>query len=138
MAEFFHSKFILITETNMSKIISQKRFISNALDAHNKYRKLHGADPLEHSPDLSDSAQDWAEHLASNNILKYKNSKYNDEFLGENILRAYTAYIDGDEVSDMWYKEEANYKYDGTFQKIVDILLRWSGKILERLVSVLQ
>jgi uncharacterized protein YkwD len=71
----------------MSKVITQNRFISEALEAHNHYRKLHNSPPLEHDQVLSDLACEWAEYLAANDKLAYKNAIYKDEAIGENIMR---------------------------------------------------
>ena len=71
----------------MGRIISQKRFINEALESHNKVRSLHGLDSLEHDQNLSNLAVEWAEHLALNDRLEYKNTKYNNEQLGENVFR---------------------------------------------------
>ena len=79
----------------MSKVISPKRFINDALEAHNHYRKLHNVQPLQHDPSLSDLAQDWVEHLASNNTLQYRDGEYKNQPVGENILRAHSRYLTG-------------------------------------------
>lgn len=71
----------------MEKAVSQDRFIKEALQAHNNYRRLHSVDDLEHDSRLSSLAQQWAEHLANIGTLKYKNSTYKDEEVGENIVR---------------------------------------------------
>ena len=99
----------------MSKIISQKRFINEALEAHNKVRGLHNVPPLEHDPILSDMAADWVEHLAANQALQYRDGDYKNEPVGENILRAKSAYMTGSEVTDFWYNEEKSYNYSGKF-----------------------
>ena len=79
----------------MGRVISQRRFQEEALEAHNKYRKAHGVQPVQHDPKLSELAVEWAEHLASRNLFKYKNDKYDNEPLGESILRAKALYIGG-------------------------------------------
>jgi uncharacterized protein YkwD len=88
----------------MGRIISQKRFINEALEAHNKLRNLHGLSPLENDPELSNIAAEWAEHLALNDKLEYKNSKYKNQLLGENILKADTSYLSGKDITNLWYK----------------------------------
>ena len=71
----------------MPNIINQERFIKESLDAHNLYRKQHGVQNVEHDSRLSELALDWAENLAKSGSLKYKNFTYQDQPLGENILR---------------------------------------------------
>jgi len=95
--------------------ISQKRFIKEALDAHNKYRKVHGVSELEHDTKLSDLAMDWAEHLANRNTLEYTNSQYENAPLGENVVKANKFYLNGDLISKIWYDENSKYHYDGAF-----------------------
>ena len=71
----------------MSTIITQNRFINEALETHNKYRYFHGSPKLDLDPKLNELALDWAEHLANNDTLKYRNGDYLDEPVGENVLR---------------------------------------------------
>ena len=104
----------------MPNIVSQDRFIKEALNAHNTYRGLHGVAPVEHEPRLSSLAQEWAEQLAQNGSLSYRNTTYQKHELGENILRfnlrnAGVYYVSGKDITDEWYNEESNYKYNGSF-----------------------
>ncbi len=71
----------------MPKIVNQERFIKECLEAHNTYRSQHCVPNLEVDPRLSELALEWAENLAQNGNLIYKNTFYNDQHLGENILR---------------------------------------------------
>ena len=71
----------------MPKLVKQERFISEALEAHNKYRKQHCVGELTIDPRLNELALEWAENLATIGSLKYKNATYCDENLGENILK---------------------------------------------------
>ncbi|XP_063723917.1 Golgi-associated plant pathogenesis-related protein 1-like [Symsagittifera roscoffensis] len=55
-------------------------------------------------------AQQWAQHLASNNEFQHSNNK---EY-GENIASHWDSsgkQMSGREVADMWYKECSNYDY---------------------------
>lgn len=101
----------------MSKVISQKRFNTEALDAHNKYRKLHFVPEVQLSDELTEKALQWAERLAENGALKYKNPTFKNDLVGENILRAKAYYLSGDECTNEWYKEEADYTYNGFFKQ---------------------
>ena len=40
-----------------------EEFFDECLREHNKYRKLHGVEPLRHSIALDKTAQEWAEAL---------------------------------------------------------------------------
>ena len=57
---------------------------SGALNAHNKYRKLHGAPPLKWSGKLQNSAQKWANQLARAQQLQHDNQQAE----GENLAYA--------------------------------------------------
>lgn len=104
----------------MPNIVTQDRFIKEALAAHNEYRRLHNVPELEHEARLSELALEWAENLASNGALSYRNISYKNKEVGENIIRfdlnkTSIHYINGKEATDEWYKQEADYKYDGKF-----------------------
>jgi hypothetical protein len=79
----------------MPQAITQKRFVSEALEAHNACRKRHNAPPLQHDPELSSLAREWAEHLAETGQLVYRNVHHKKIALGENILRASGFYLSG-------------------------------------------
>ncbi len=79
----------------MSRAITQTRFINEALEAHNRYRKLHGCPALELDDKLSQMAAEWAEKLAVKDRLEYRDTEYKKEPLGENILRASCVYFSG-------------------------------------------
>lgn len=102
----------------MPKLISQKRFCDEALEAHNKYRRIHDAQQLELSSELTAQALEWVEKLAEIGSLKYRNARWLNEPIGENILRTKVFYFGGDECTDEWYKEQAFYKYDDNFNPL--------------------
>lgn len=100
--------------------ISQKRFIQEALIAHNELRAQHGVAPLELDDDLTRMALDWSDNLANTGSLKYSKRSYRGEEVGENILRCNlqgsgSIYFSGDKATLEWYKQEADYAYDGQF-----------------------
>lgn len=64
---------------------AQERFIREALEAHNEYRKRHSASPLVHNPELSEIAQRYAQYLASRNTLKHSDCNWNGKRMGENL-----------------------------------------------------
>lgn len=61
-------------------LVKSSTFEQEALDTHNKYRRLHGAPPLQLSRELSESSQKWANHLLSINALQHSNTNN-----GENL-----------------------------------------------------
>lgn len=62
-------------------------FAKEALDTHNKYRKLHNVSSLFLDDYLSEQAAKWAKYLASNNVLQYSNILYESKSVGENLAR---------------------------------------------------
>lgn len=68
-------------------LISQNRFSNEALKAHDQYRAKHHVSPLELDDNLSNLAVEWAEKLASEDRLKYRDGEYLKQPIGENILR---------------------------------------------------
>lgn len=71
---------ILIGVSLNCALVKSSTFEQEALDTHNKYRRLHGAPPLQLSRELSESGQKWANHLLSINALQHSNTNN-----GENL-----------------------------------------------------
>ncbi len=69
------------------RVVSQERFIAEALKAHNEYRKKHGVSKLKEDPRLSGLAKEWAEDMADRNVLEYRNFTYKGAEVGQNIMR---------------------------------------------------
>ncbi|XP_072016718.1 uncharacterized protein [Amphiura filiformis] len=87
-----------------------KTYQKDLLEAHNKLRKKHNAKPLKHSKELEKRAQDWAAHLAKEDL--FKNSGESD--VGENIAMHYnsaTTDFSGDQTAEMWYKQKEKYDF---------------------------
>lgn len=94
-----------------------KKFIRDAVHAHNKHRKVHDAPALKHNKQLSKIAQQWANNLASSGKFEHSNNELKGEKLGENIANKWSskgAEYTGQEVVDQWYSEEPRYDYSGT------------------------
>jgi len=87
------------------------RFATDALETHNKYRKRHAVPPLELSKDLCDAAQEYADHLAKNNVFEHSG----DPVYGENLYWSWSSdpswVLSGDEPVDSWYDEKKGYNY---------------------------
>lgn len=81
--------------------------------AHNKFRALHGLNPLQYDPTLGKSAQEWANQLAMQNCqLKHASNLSNQ---GENL-----AYYSGQRSNTLnpvesWYRERCDYERLGTY-----------------------
>ena len=57
------------------------KFQKDCLDAHNEYRRDHGAPPLKWSSKLANDADKWAKDLARRGVIQHFSSR--DQ--GENI-----------------------------------------------------
>ncbi|CAH3169732.1 unnamed protein product [Porites evermanni] len=96
----------------------KEEFPKQSLDAHNKFRSMHGVPPLSWADDLAKDAQAWAEKLANARTLQHASkSERNDA--GENIAM-FTGSFDtaGEKATDMWYGEYKDYDFSrGGWQK---------------------
>ncbi|TKR86817.1 hypothetical protein L596_011332 [Steinernema carpocapsae] len=80
-------------------------FRSKHLKDSNDYRQKHGADPLVLDDEMNKIAQDWADTIAKENVMKHRpNNKY-----GENIAAGYP--LSNVNAVKMWYDEEPKYDY---------------------------
>ena len=68
------------------KAATQKQ-ISTILAFHNKYRKMHGADPLVYDPNISSIAQSYADQLAATNSMSHSGNTYQGDYLKKIILK---------------------------------------------------
>lgn len=85
------------------------KFQEECLLKHNQLRLKHGVGPLKLSKDLSNYAQEWADHLIQANVLKHRS---NNSF-GENLYMKGSSnlQINGGEAVDSWYNEIAHYSF---------------------------
>ena len=88
------------------------KFINEALESHNRYRKRHNSEPLKLNKDLCEIAQEYAKKLAESNNFIHSGNKYNDKPLGENIFMSNHYPISGKFTTDNWYNEIKNYNFD--------------------------
>jgi uncharacterized protein YkwD len=77
------------------------------LDAHNRARAKHCADPLTWSPKLAQVAQRWASSLRDKGCA-FGHSKGS---YGENLAAGSIGLLDPEAVVKMWYDEIAHYKF---------------------------
>ncbi|XP_069465934.1 uncharacterized protein [Ambystoma mexicanum] len=85
------------------------QFEREFVEAHNNYRKQHGAPPLQLSRKLCRSAQEWAENLKSIRALQHSGTED-----GENLFYKYSSSsrdMPGKEPVDSWYSEIKNYDF---------------------------
>ena len=57
-------------------------FYKDCLEAHNTFRAKHGVPPVFWSVDLAESAQKWADQLASSDQLRH-DPRLKDKGVGE-------------------------------------------------------
>lgn len=103
-------------------------FDGKCLEAHNKYRDLHGVPRLLLSKKLCAFSQSWANTLAAKDQMQHStNSGY-----GENIYSAWSSnanhVVEGNTPVDSWYSEinkfrfgteTVNYQVTGHFTQVV-------------------
>ncbi|MEQ9484140.1 CAP family protein [Coleofasciculus sp. F4-SAH-05] len=92
--------------------INLSTFRSQALSQHNTYRDTHHSSDMTLSDSLNDSAQNWADYLATNGVFEHSNSD-----AGENIYVSYTtaSSVDAATLANQavtsWYNEVSDYDY---------------------------
>jgi len=92
--------------------INLSTFRSTALSKHNTYRDTHHSPDMTLSSSLNDSAQSWANYLASNGVFEHSDSD-----AGENLYVSYTtassvnAATLANQAVTNWYNEVSDYDY---------------------------
>ena len=73
----------------MTSILQDTReFLQEAVEAHNKYRAIHGVAPLKINPEMCIIAKAWVENIALRNKMEHSQAQdrvYRGQTLGENI-----------------------------------------------------
>lgn len=110
--------------------INLSTFRNTALSQHNTYRDTHNSPDMTLSNSLNNSAQNWANYLASNGVLKHSDSD-----AGENL---YVSYTTASSTPLPWQTKRLQIgttRFQTMTIAILDflrrqgILLRWCGKI---------
>ena len=106
-----------IEKTNSISNSDFNAFCSEALEYHNKYRKMHHAPPLKLNKELCSIAENYAKTLATElQCLQHSENTYRGEELGENLYGSYGTDATGQEVSKDWYDEIKKYNFNGDWQ----------------------
>ena len=84
---------------------------NDILNNHNYHRKKHQVGSLSRFSDLESIAQNYAETLAEKGSLVHSNTRYNNEWMGENLCSQYYS-INGTLASELWYSEVKDYDYN--------------------------
>uniref|UniRef100_T1J5T5 Cysteine-rich venom protein n=1 Tax=Strigamia maritima TaxID=126957 RepID=T1J5T5_STRMM len=98
---------------------SNENFEAECLEAHNRYREIHGTPPMTLSRELCKFASDWAGKLAREDKFQHRpNNKY-----GENIFMKWSSNtnetISGQEVVESWYNEINDHEFDKEPQRLI-------------------
>jgi len=83
---------------------------TSCLNAHNKYRRLHGVPDLVLSDELTADAQEWATYI-SNNVPKHTS----DKTVGENLAMGSSLPSSREDVEkavELWYNEINDYDFN--------------------------
>lgn len=89
-------------------IADLQRFRDECVAAHNFYRAAHGTPPICWSTKLAESAQNWADQLASaTGSLRYSSAKG----VGENLACLWGSELNGQKVTRIWYEEVQHFDY---------------------------
>jgi uncharacterized protein YkwD len=84
------------------------------LDAHNQYREEVNVPPLRWSNALAQSAQAWADHLASTDTFSHSDA----EGYGENLWMGTTGFYSPGEMVDSWGSEKQYFISGATFPNV--------------------
>jgi len=101
------------SESSSDEEEAKEDFEKQALEAHNAYRKRHGAKSLKFSKKLTAYAQEWADKLAREDGFEHRqNNTY-----GENLYSSWSsnpkAKITGNTPVDSWYSEVKKHDFTG-------------------------
>ncbi|KAM3185496.1 hypothetical protein ACTXT7_006263 [Hymenolepis weldensis] len=92
-----------------------EEFFDECLREHNKYRKLHGVEPLRHSIALDKTAQEWAETLLQKEAVTNSPLSNKGE-IGESISKRTStsreADISGSDLISQWYNDIRSYDFE--------------------------
>ena len=92
-------------------------FCIQALECHNKYRKMHHVPPLKLNKEICTIAENYAKILATKlKCLQHSENTYKGQELGENLFGCYGMEATGQEISDHWYSEIKKYNFNGDWQ----------------------
>lgn len=90
------------------KPLNVEQFRKECLDAHNRYRAMHGCPPLKLNAQLDAFAKEWCESLAKRNKMEHRpNNEY-----GENLYMAENVDVPGELPVKRWYDEIQQYDFN--------------------------
>ena len=104
------------TPTTNDSTSNNNDFSLEALNAHNKYRKIHHVEPLKLNIELCKIAENYAKKLSKIGHLEHSENCYEGELLGENLFFCYGSDPTGTYVSKIWYGENSKHNYSGDWK----------------------
>ena len=92
-------------------------FCLEAVDSHNKFRKMHHVPPLKLNKDICIISENYAKTLATKlKCLQHSDNEYKGEPLGENLFCCWGMEVTGHGISKHWYDEIKKYNFNGDWQ----------------------
>ncbi|KAI3372667.1 hypothetical protein L3Q82_022709 [Scortum barcoo] len=88
---------------------SDASFQQKFLEAHNAYRQKHNTPPMTLNSNMCATAQEWANYLLAERILKHSDTKDGENVY--NMSSSATLNLKGEEAVDSWYSEIKDYSW---------------------------
>ncbi|CAG7718729.1 unnamed protein product [Allacma fusca] len=89
------------------KNTTDRKFIQEALEEHNKLRAKHGIGPVSVDEDLNNVAQAWANRLLQKGKMEHSTNGF-----GENVFWASGGSINGAKPCQAWYSEIKDFDFN--------------------------
>nr|ABA54555.1 venom allergen-like protein 11 [Schistosoma mansoni] len=89
--------------------------IHSVVQLHNQYRSQHGSNPLVLDQNLSNMAQQWADHLLQQSHLSNSGYVYRGMKVGENLGSRWSngpMELNCKDLIEHWYQESGKYKFN--------------------------
>ena len=100
---------VLVAPFAMGAIDMRTSFDERLLVAHNRERLNLGLEPLDWNPALAQSAQRWADHLASTGRFEHAPENRRDPE-GENLWAGTRGYFDPEAMVGAWIREKQYFR----------------------------
>lgn len=103
--------------------VDDPAFAKDILDAHNKYRGLHGSGPLSWDDSAYQYAQNNADHYDCSGVLTHTHGQF-----GENLAAGYSS---GSSAVKAWYDEGETYNYgaSNSYDHFTQVVWKASTKV---------
>ena len=110
-----------------AQAVNVQQFRQDMLDAHNRYRAIHGSPPLRRNAAAEQSAQAYAEKLLRTRRFEHGDFNGYGQNLGYQRKFDSPVTLNGYEATSWWYDEIRNYNfadpsksgYTGHFEQVV-------------------